>query len=67
MEMAKLGFYDIRTFECLAREVQSHKFFYNTIYQNPDKEDDEEGGAEGAGQNMQKFKKKKGENTKKKP
>ena len=36
--MAKVGFYDIRTFECLAREVQNEKFYYDTIYKKSENE-----------------------------
>ena len=38
MEMAKLGFYDIRTFECLNKELETTSFQYNSIY------DDQRGG-----------------------
>jgi len=30
-EMARLGFYDIRTFECLSREINVKPFFYDPI------------------------------------
>ena len=39
LEMAKLGFYDIRTFECLSRNVDIDSFAYNSIYK--DKEEDD--------------------------
>ena len=31
-EMATLGFYDIRTFECLCREAKTETFSYSTIH-----------------------------------
>ena len=37
--MAKLGFYDIRTFETLNREVELGTFKFNSIY---DKVEDDE-------------------------
>ena len=30
--MASIGFYDIRTFECLNREMENKCFGYNSIY-----------------------------------
>ena len=32
-ELAKLGFYDIRTFETLSREIKSETFHYNSVYE----------------------------------
>mmetsp|Transcript_7671 Transcript_7671/g.12900 ORF Transcript_7671/g.12900 Transcript_7671/m.12900 type:complete len:93 (-) Transcript_7671:54-332(-) len=32
--MAKLGFYDIRTFESLSREMENTTFNYNSIYKD---------------------------------
>ena len=32
-EMAALGFYDIRTFECLGREMELKSFGYNSIFE----------------------------------
>jgi hypothetical protein len=31
--MAKLGFYDIRTFEILSREMENSQWLYNSIYE----------------------------------
>lgn len=31
-QLASEGFYDIRTFECLSREMKSDVFEYNSIY-----------------------------------
>lgn len=31
--MALLGFYDIRTFECLNREIENKSFGYNSIFE----------------------------------
>lgn len=31
-ELATIGFYDIRTFECLSREMLQETFHYNSIY-----------------------------------
>ena len=66
LEMANLGFYDIRTFECLSREIQTQKFYYNTIYENANAQAEEDQNAAGGGGPPEKqFKRKKGENKKK--
>ena len=61
--MAKIGFYDIRTFECLSREVQNQTFYYNTIYQQNQEQDEEE---EGDQQQFKGYKGKRQEKSKKK-
>jgi len=38
--MAKLGFYDIRTFECLSKSQEVDTYEYNSIFES--KKDDEE-------------------------
>ena len=34
--MASIGFYDIRTFECLSREMENKSFSYNSIFDKSD-------------------------------
>ena len=34
--MAQLGFYDIRTFECLSRNMDIDSYNYNSIYKDND-------------------------------
>jgi len=34
LAMAEQGFYDIRTFECLSKEMQSSNFTYDSIYKD---------------------------------
>ena len=53
--MAKLGFYDIRTFETLNREVDVNTFNYKSIY---DKVEEDE--PEGANNDLKHHKQKKG-------
>lgn len=38
--MAKLGFYDIRTFETLSREMQNSCFQYKSIHETEDAPED---------------------------
>lgn len=47
LEMAKLGFYDIRTFECLSRNIDTESFNYNSIYKVNDTDENkkEDGGS----------------------
>ena len=40
--MATLGFYDIRTFECLSREILQESFQYMSIFKNKDKQENVE-------------------------
>ena len=48
--MAKLGFYDIRTFECLSRTMDTDCFNYNSIYKSKESEENkkEDGGQQAA-------------------
>ena len=34
--MAKLGFYDIRTFECLSRDFSNEYYTYKPLFSEPD-------------------------------
>lgn len=38
LEMAKVGFYDIRTFECLSKSQEVETFEYNSIFEEKEEE-----------------------------